>query len=273
MTMTEYPILVVGIGPGHPDYVLPAAQRAIAKARVLVGGKRVLTDFAPLSGADLLIPVTGDLVSVLTSIREVRCESSVTVLVSGDPGYYSLLDALRRTFPPASIRVIPGINSLQFAFARLALPWHDAKLLSFHGRQPEESTLAYIPGTVLGMLTDYKQTSREIAAELLAHGWPETARMTICARLSYEDETIETVTLREAAEGKRCGGVVLIVQDVKACQYKTENRDNAECTGWKRESAEDTAVDVNGLIAGMSHFARAAESRDERSGEHAARNR
>ena len=39
-------IIVAGIGPGHPDYMLPAAARAIREAQVLVGGRRALSQFA-----------------------------------------------------------------------------------------------------------------------------------------------------------------------------------------------------------------------------------
>ena len=33
-------IIVAGIGPGHPDYILPAAARAIHEAKVLVGRRK-----------------------------------------------------------------------------------------------------------------------------------------------------------------------------------------------------------------------------------------
>ena len=39
-------MIVAGIGPGHPDFVLPAALRAIREAKVLLGGSRALADFA-----------------------------------------------------------------------------------------------------------------------------------------------------------------------------------------------------------------------------------
>ncbi len=42
-------IIVAGIGPGHPDYILPAAARAIHEAKVLVGGRRCSTHCAAIS--------------------------------------------------------------------------------------------------------------------------------------------------------------------------------------------------------------------------------
>lgn len=205
----EHKVIVAGIGPGHPDYVLPAAIRAIREAEVLVGGSRALSDFA--HEGQRTMTIRGDIPAVLEFIREALSESDVVVMVSGDPGYYSLLDALRREFDEECLSVIPGISSVQFAFARLALPWHDASLLSFHGRRPSDAELAYEPGRVIGMLTDTKNSSRTIPKLLMEMGWPEDAKAAICARLSYEDERVVRTTLAEAATDKEETHCVMVV--------------------------------------------------------------
>ena len=200
---------MAGIGPGHPDYVLPAALRAIREAKVLVGGSRALSDFA--REGQRTMAIRGDIPSVLSFIREALSDSDVVVMVSGDPGYYSLLDALRRDFDEDCISVIPGISSVQFAFARLALPWHDASLLSFHGRRPSDDELAYAPGRVIGMLTDGKRSSRTIPKLLMDMGWPKETKAAICARLSYDDESIVRTTLAGATEAQEETHCVLVV--------------------------------------------------------------
>ena len=205
----EHKVIVAGIGPGHPDYVLPAAIRAIREAEVLVGGSRALSDFA--QEGQRTMTIRGDIPAVLEFIREALSGSDVVVMVSGDPGYYSLLDALRREFDEECLSVIPGISSVQFAFARLALPWHDASLLSFHGRRPSDAELAYEPGRVIGMLTDTKNSSRTIPKLLMEMGWPEDAKAAICARLSYEDERVVRTTLAEAATEKEETHCVMVV--------------------------------------------------------------
>ncbi len=205
-------IIVAGIGPGHPDYILPAAREAIHQARFLVGGKRALETFGQPHQETMMI--SRDIAGVLDFIGEKRKQAQVAVLVSGDPGYYSLLDALRRRFPAKEIQVIPGISSLQMAFARIALPWHHARLLSFHGRTPEEAALLYAPGTILGMLTDGKHTSHTIPKLLLTKGWPKRTRLTVFSRLSYPDEDIFQTTLEKASNAKEVGHGILIVEDV-----------------------------------------------------------
>ena len=39
-------IIVVGIGPGSPDYLLPKAKIVINQAKVLLGGRRALAEFS-----------------------------------------------------------------------------------------------------------------------------------------------------------------------------------------------------------------------------------
>ena len=202
-------MIVAGIGPGNPDYVLPAALRVIREAKVLVGGSRALSDFAV--DGQRTMTIRGDIPAVLSFIREALTESDVVVMVSGDPGYYSLLDALRRDFDEELLSVIPGISSVQFAFARLALPWHDASLLSFHGRRPSDAELAYRPGRIIGMLTDTKNSSRTIPELLIEMGWPEDAQAAICSRLSYEDERIVRTTLAGAVTEKEETHCVMVV--------------------------------------------------------------
>ena len=130
----ENKIIVAGIGPGSGEYVTPAALNKIRLAKFLVGGKRALAEFSTAN--QITCAITRDLDAPINFVREKILLGEVVVMVSGDPGYYSMLDLLRKNFPPSMIEVIPSISAMQLAFAKIALPWHDATLLSFHGRQP-----------------------------------------------------------------------------------------------------------------------------------------
>ncbi len=206
----EHKIIVAGIGPGNPDYIVPAARRAIEEAAVLVGGSRALADFARDGQATMT--VRRDIPAVLAFVRDRLKTTDIVVMVSGDPGYFSLLDALRRDFPLECLQVIPGISSVQLAFSRLALPWHGARLLSMHGRMPEKTELAYAPGAMLGILTDAVHNSRTIAQLLLQLGWPADTELFICARLSYADEKIIRTTLQGAGQEAEIGHCILVVK-------------------------------------------------------------
>ena len=204
-------IIVAGIGPGSVDFITPAALKQIRAAKFLVGGRRALKDFS--SAEQMTCAITGELDAALNFVREKISVDNVCVMVSGDPGYYSLLDLLRKNFPPTSIEVIPSISAMQLAFAKISLPWHSATLASFHGRRPTREILTFAPEKILGLLTDAEFNSASISKLLVDEfNWRRNSTVTICARLSYPDEKIFTTTLELAAEAEPVKHCVLIVR-------------------------------------------------------------
>ena len=204
-------IIVAGIGPGGEDFITPAALKKIRAAKFLVGGRRALCDFA--NDEQITCAITRDLDTSINFIREKLSLDDVVVMVSGDPGYYSLLDLLRKNFSPAMIEVIPSVSAIQLAFAKVALPWHHATLLSFHGRQPAREDLQFSAGKILGLLTDAEYNSATISKLLIDCGWPVDSVVTVCARLSYPDEKIFSATLEATSKAEPVGHCVLIVRN------------------------------------------------------------
>ena len=205
----ENKIVVAGIGPGNEEFITPAALKKIRAAKFLVGGKRALSEFSTAN--QITCAITRDLDAPINFIREKIQLGEVVVMVSGDPGYYSMLDWLRKNFPPSMIEVIPSISAMQLAFAKIALSWHDATLLSFHGRQPARAALEYSAGKILGLLTDAEFNSATISKILLDCGWDKNSSVTICEKLSYPDEKIFTTTLDDAANTEPVKHCILIV--------------------------------------------------------------
>lgn len=194
----EYKVIVVGIGPGSPDYILPIASRTIAQAKVLVGSQRALDAFAPRH-IELKV-IDKDINGVLTFISESLAKSDVVVMVSGDPGFYSLLAALRMKFSQSQLTVIPGISSMQLAFARISEVWQDAVLISMHGRQASDEALQYRLNKKIGILTDHEHNPSHIAQVLLQYGWPMDSQVWLGEALSYEDENLKNLTLGETVQ-------------------------------------------------------------------------
>lgn len=207
----EHQLIVVGIGPGSADYILPEALRAIETATFLVGGARALTAYAKPHQQQ--VKVDADIAGLLQTIRQELAVREVTVMVSGDPGYYSLLETFRRELPEARLRVIPGISSFQLAFARIGQPWQAARLLSAHGRKPAPESLAYNQGLVLSFLTDTRQHPAIIAAWLQEQGWPPAARVWLCKNLSYPNEQISCVSLAETLNIDGFESCVMVVME------------------------------------------------------------
>jgi len=128
-------IEIVGCGPGAADYLTGAARKAVLGAELLAGSRRLVELFPDYRGEKLL--VDAHIEPLLDQLEAAwRLGRKVAVLVSGDPGLYSLAERLLRRFGRENCRVTPAVSSVQTAFARLGLSWDNVRVISVHGRLP-----------------------------------------------------------------------------------------------------------------------------------------
>lgn len=200
-------IHVIGIGPGQPEWLPQATHDVIKKCNVLIGSSRALQLFPYLKKGQYHL--TGDLVQSLQLISNFLDEDLIVgVLVSGDPGFFSFLPALRREFPERNIVVHPGISSLQFAFAKAGLPWNEASFVSVHGR--ELSTLPRSISRPLAVLTGGENSPQKVAQLLLERGINPT--ISVGNALSYPEELWETMDAEHLARyPQQLGNATLII--------------------------------------------------------------
>ena len=133
--MKKPDITIVGCGPGSPEYITPLAAKAVEDAEILVGARRLL-DLFPDHQAETVIEMGSQVETVLEEMANHQGRPMV-VLVSGDPGLSSLARPVIRRFGREACRVIPGISSIQVAFARLGLDWGEARIIDAHGQDPK----------------------------------------------------------------------------------------------------------------------------------------
>ena len=115
-------IIVAGAGTGQ---LTPEVQEAVNDADVIFCAERFT----------IMIP-SGKRRMDIMNFNEIEHETGkILLLVSGDPGLFSLLPVIKRKFPDERITVLPGISSLQMICARACESWNDAAILSGHGRQ------------------------------------------------------------------------------------------------------------------------------------------
>lgn len=186
-------ITVIGVGPGGPQCLTRAAETALAGADVLVGGRRHLQVFAP-EGKETF-EVANNLREAVNFIKEKR-HLQVAVIATGDPGMYGILSYLRRYFSPDELLVIPGISSVQEAFARIAMPWQDAAILSAHGREPEALVEIIKSQSKVAVLTGPAATSEKLAMLLDGAGMGERTAY-LCYDLTLPGEEIVCIKIRE----------------------------------------------------------------------------
>ena len=143
----------------------PEAATALAAADRVAGAPR------HLDGAELPPGAGRIVIKRLDDALEAICASPgrVTVLASGDPGFFGIVRALRARGVTA--QVIPAVSSVALAFARLGLDWDDALVVSAHGRAPRQALAAALAHPKVAILTEPRHgTARALGTELLAAG-------------------------------------------------------------------------------------------------------
>jgi precorrin-6y C5,15-methyltransferase (decarboxylating) CbiE subunit len=209
-TRKHQQITIIGMGPGSREYLPPISLQKIQQAEILVGGKRHLEQFPELKVEKQ--EITKNLAELTEYIMGHYQQKNVTVLVSGDPGFYSLLTFLSKYFDRDVLDVIPGISSLQLAFSKLAMPWQDAQLISLHGKDLQVLS-NYLTHPKLCLLTDNINTPQAIAQVYLEAGFTEKIIYT-CENLSYPDEVIQQFSVISlCTESRNIVNCVVIICD------------------------------------------------------------
>ncbi|WP_243345880.1 precorrin-6y C5,15-methyltransferase (decarboxylating) subunit CbiE [Parabacteroides sp. FAFU027] len=196
MTKSQF-IYICGIGPGHPDYILPAVFRRVAESDLLIGGKRHLSLF-DCTGKET-IALSNNIDDIVCRLRQLLQHNpdgkQVTLLVSGDTGFHSLLGTMERYFSSEDYVVIPGISSFQYLFAQVGMSYHDAHIASVHGQDADVVNLVRTHPKLF-LLTDTHRSWKYIAQLLCDNGLGH-CQMIVGDRFSYPDETILRKTARE----------------------------------------------------------------------------
>lgn len=184
---------IVGVTDGGARSLTAETAALVERADLLCGGERQLA-FFPTHPARRLA-LRGDLAALAACLRdEAAAGRRVVVLASGDPLLYGIAGTLRRYLPAGRLRVHPNVSAVQLAWARVAEPWHDAGLVSVHGRPLDPVVAAARRHDKLAVLTDDVHTPAAVARALLAAGLPDR-RAVVCERLGGPDERIVDTTL------------------------------------------------------------------------------
>lgn len=207
---------VISAGPGEKSLLTEEAKRAIQNADVIFCADRHAGLVPDAGKRRPLTPFSAALDDLEALLRESRRPA---VLVSGDAGLYSLLPALKKRFGEASVRVLPGVSSLQAFCARLCVPWQEAAILSAHGRNLSPSTLCHTVRTHAQtfFLLDAEHDPNWVWSILKSSGL-DGVRLTVGERISYPDErvavyeprTYDPLSVALAENGHPEGGLPLI---------------------------------------------------------------
>ncbi|ALM93758.1 precorrin-6Y C5,15-methyltransferase [Fusobacterium polymorphum] len=189
-------INVVGLGPGNIKYLSNAGIDCIKEAEIIVGSTRQLSDLKTIISEKQKIYILGKLTELITYLKE-NIERRITIIVSGDTGYYSLVPYLSKNLSKDILNIIPNISSYQYLFSKIGENWQNFRLASVHGREfdyikniDDED----IAGLVL--LTDDIQNPYEVSKNLYNSG-VRNLTVIVGENLSYDNEKITILEIED----------------------------------------------------------------------------
>ncbi len=125
-------LAVVGIGPGAPDQLTPAAREAICSAEVVMGYATYLELLGPLlTGKEVVAGrMKAEIARAREAVERARRGGRVVLVSSGDAGIYGMaglaLEALREAGwqrgQSPSVTIVPGVTAMSAAAAMAGAP-------------------------------------------------------------------------------------------------------------------------------------------------------
>ncbi|MEI8251828.1 MAG: precorrin-4 C(11)-methyltransferase [Synechococcus sp. ELA057] len=213
----HHPVQIVGAGPGAPDLMTVRALRAVEAAEVLVWTDSLVNPaiaaLAP-EGCERIRTSTLTLEQVLEIlVNRARAGLRVVRLHDGDPCLYGALQEQISRLADAelAVEVVPGISAYQATAAslgqELTIPGvvQTIVLSRAGGRTgvPERESLARL-AALRASLCLYLSARHveEVQEELLRH-YPADTPVAIGYRVSWPDQWLTMVPLREMAQTSR----------------------------------------------------------------------
>lgn len=162
-------ITVIGMGLSFDDLTRHHLS-LIETADILAGGQRHLNCFPDFNGEK--VTVTKDLKGLVHTLqKKIKQNKKVVVLASGDPLFFGIGSYLIHKFGKDQVQIFPNISAVAGAFSRINDSWHDAKVISLHGRPFTDAHLNMFRNyNKLAILTDKVNTPAAIYEQISSAG-------------------------------------------------------------------------------------------------------
>ncbi|MFI5010992.1 MAG: precorrin-6y C5,15-methyltransferase (decarboxylating) subunit CbiE [Hyphomicrobiales bacterium] len=177
---------LIGIGEDGADGLSSSARRCIAKAELVVGGKRHLALAGGFPGEALAwpSPLTDAVAAILA-----RRGRPVAVLASGDPFFHGVGSTLMGHVAAEEMVCLPAPSAFSLAAARLGWAQQDCALVSLHGHALERIIPHLQPGARILALSWDATTPGKLAALLAARGMGRS-RFVVCEAMGGPRERL-----------------------------------------------------------------------------------
>jgi len=111
------------------------------------------------------------------------------VLASGDPLFFGIGTYLVKKIGKENVQIFPNISSIAKAFSKINESWHDAHLISLHGKRSNNISAVFSGKEKFGILTDKKKDPAWIAQKIIEK---EESGFSMCVleRMETDEEKI-----------------------------------------------------------------------------------
>lgn len=217
-------VSLVGIGPGALESMTLAVRQRLSEADCVFGAPRML-ESAGVKGPSYPFYLASDIIPRIEELRKDKAGPiRVVVLFSGDPGFFSGAEKLRKSLsalPFIEVEVLPGISSLQYLASKFSLSWQNWAIMSMHGT-PEAEWLPLFESYVKAGRDVYFISSGaadirrlgEVSLRFMKAGLMKSCKVFLGYQLSYPDERIKILRAEECLEedGKGLYSGILVPQ-------------------------------------------------------------
>ncbi len=159
-------ITIIGCGPGAPDLITIKGKKAIEKADVVIGSKRLIDVFFVNSSQKTLILKNNYKEILDQAVQLFQQNKKIVFLVSGDPLFYSFGKSILDKFDQDNCEVIPGISSVQYAFSKLKESWKEYRTFTLHGSSDIEIQKIFDENNKFVLLLDSENNLKMIKIKL-----------------------------------------------------------------------------------------------------------
>ncbi|MBU3137738.1 precorrin-6y C5,15-methyltransferase (decarboxylating) subunit CbiE [Clostridium gasigenes] len=199
-------LYIVGIGPGHKEYILPKAVSVLNKCNIILGFSRAIESIDYIESEKIII---NSLEKILNASNEYKQED-VAIVASGDPTFYGITNYFKKNYI-GDIKVIPGISSFQYLTCKLNMAWNNAFLGSLHGR--EEDFIENVKRYKISIwLTDKKNNPAKLSGILIKESID--CNVIVGENLSYENEVITQGSPKDYIGNEYSDLSILIVENL-----------------------------------------------------------
>ncbi|WP_438383838.1 precorrin-6y C5,15-methyltransferase (decarboxylating) subunit CbiE [Asaia sp. BMEF1] len=188
-------LTLIGLGEDGFEALSRQAQRAIADAEVIMGGRRHLALIEGRSRAEQQ-PWPSPYAQAMPALQS-HAGRKVVVLASGDPFFFGAGTQIVAHFGREALTVVPGRSCLTAACARLGWSVQDVSVVSLCGRAISRLVPHLQPGARLLLLSADETTPADVAAFLTERGCGQS-RLHLLEALDGPDQRLRSLRACEA---------------------------------------------------------------------------